>query len=132
MKKHPFHFLWLFVIFLNFYGCATPGVSSSEFRRNLASSKNWDEKTKQNFIEKNPTFGMTKEQIFWMCGSPEKWSKQTIGDVIFETWIYSIPQGGLSLRITTFDFQNGILAGFSGNGRYFSSDKTDDLRNYQK
>lgn len=127
MKK-----LIIFIMGLFIAGCATPGIGTEGFRQNLANKKNWPEETIKDFVSGKLGLGMTKEQIFWLCGSPITWSKYPTKDGIFETWTYWVPHGSISERVTTFDFKDGLLIGYSGNGKYFSDKHSEDLRNFEK
>jgi len=127
MKKIYFVVL---VFFLN--GCATPGIGTESFRKELATKKDFPKDTVSDFVAGGIKLGMTKEQIFWICGSPMNWSKYPSKEGIFETWSYWVPHGSISERIVTFDFKDGILIGYSGNGKYFSDKYSEDLRNFTK
>lgn len=123
-------FFVLLIFFLN--GCATPGIGTESFRKELVAKKDFPKDTALDFIAGKIKLGMTKEQIFWICGSPMNWSKYPGEESMFETWSYSIPQGSISERILTLDFKDGILIGYGGNGKYFSDKYAEDLRNFTK
>lgn len=127
MKKTLFVIL---IFFLN--GCATPGKGTQSFRKDLVAKKDFPKDTALDFISGKIKLGMTKEQIFWICGSPMSWSKYPGKECIFETWSYLVPHGSLSERIVTFDFKDGMLIGYSGNGKYFSDKYSEDLRRLTK
>jgi hypothetical protein len=115
-------------------GCATPGLGTNDFRRELFNKKDWPIETKQNFIDGKVCLGMTKEQVFWLLGSPLTWSNFPIDGNIYETWSWGLrtPSSSDSGWITTFDFKDDVLIGYSGRGKYFSYKGIEDLRNYKK
>jgi len=121
---------------LGLAGCATtPGIMSDEFRKELAAKKDWPQDTKQSFIDGKIKLGMTKEEVFFLVGSPLNWSKYTTKDGVFETWSWWQPpvsQAMNSVLITSFDFKDGVLVGYSGEGRYYDKNGTEDLRDYSK
>jgi len=118
------------ILLLN--GCATPGVVGVLKNKGTLTAifnrhKDWDEKTKDSFIQGKLQLGMTKGQVLYLQGSPNNWSKYKIGEDIYETWIYPLSVADYS----TCDFNNGFLVGYSDRGRYYSSEGIDDVRKYE-
>jgi len=67
--------------------------------------------------------GMTKQQVFWLRGSPAYWSRQEIDGHKYESWTYT-------LFPDVYDFRDGVLVGHGYAGRYYSKEGVDDLRSY--
>jgi hypothetical protein len=93
----------LILCLLLLYGCATPGLVG----------------------DRKVNIGMTKEQVLWAVGSPLNWTRQTIDGKVYETW--SFWNDGY-----TYDFVDNILVGYSVRGRYYSKDKTIDVRDWSR
>src|SRR3989339_356328 len=113
-------------------GCATPGIVgvlkdrgalSTIFNKHL----DWDEKTKDSFIQGKLQLGMGKGQVLYLQGSPASWSKYKIGEDVYESWSWEMSVAYYS----TCDFKNGILIGYHRRGRYYSSEGIDDVRKYE-
>ena len=113
-------------------GCVTAPLSVGYVDINNKSAmvdifdkhKDWDEKTKDSFINGKLQIGMTSLQVLYLQKVPIYWSRHKIGDDTYETW--SLPWVGPDHW--TCDFKNGILTGYSMKARYYSSEGIDDLR----
>ena len=134
MKK-----IGLLIILLFLCGCATPGLISCDFRKSLVTKKSWPAETVKDFVDGKTTIGMTKEQVFWLNGSPLHWTRYPTKDGIFESWFYAgstssylLPVGDCTDLLTSFDFKDDRLIGYSGNGKYFSANQTEDVRSFSK
>ena len=116
--------LLIAVIFLS--GCATAplaietvDINNETVMTNIFNKqKDWDEKTKDSFINGRLEVGMTTLQVLYMQKVPVYWSKHKVGEDVYETW--SIPWSGPDHW--TCDFKNGILTGYSTKARYYSSE----------
>jgi hypothetical protein len=125
--------LLIISIILLLSGCATPGVSIPEFRKELANKKDWPKETTYDFIEGNIKLGMTKEQILWLAGSPLYWTKYPTKEGIFESWFYQdVSFATAAKKVTSFDFKDNILIGYNYRGKYYSKEYPEDIRNYTK
>ncbi|MBU4346244.1 MAG: hypothetical protein KKH29_02830 [Candidatus Omnitrophica bacterium] len=131
MNKTQLIVAWMLVILL-LNGCATPGVVGFFKDRGTLTGifnkhKDWDEKTRESFIQGELQLGMSKGQVLYLQGSPNNWSTYKIGNDIYETWMSPMSVS----KYSTCDFKNGVLTGYSIRGRYYSSDGVDDVRNLQ-
>lgn len=130
MRKIHIFILGLFILLS---GCATSGLGNKDFRQSLINKKDWPKDTIQDFISGKIKLGMTKEQIFWLVGSPLYWIKYPTKEGIFESWFYECPRGASYNQMTwSYDFKDNILIGYSGNGRYFGKENIEDVRNFKK
>jgi|GEM_PF-6483773 len=130
----------LIVLLLCFGLCGcTAATAISSNRKNLIKS-DWPKDTLQEFREGIIKIGMNKEQVFFLLGAPQYWTKHELQEGIFESWFWAAPEQTKVMWVTTCDFKNGILTGYSGGvssrlstkGCYYSKDKIEDVRDFKK
>jgi outer membrane biogenesis lipoprotein LolB len=131
MNKKQLIVTWVMTALL-LSGCATPGVVGVLKNRGTLTAifnkhKDWEEKTRDSFIQGKLQLGMSKGQVLYLQGSPNNWSKYKIGQDIYETWMSPMSINEYS----TCDFKNGVLIGYSIRGRYYGTEGVDDVRKYE-
>ena len=125
-------------------GC-TPGFITTKtdtayYTKLIERHPQWPKSTLRHFKSGRIMIGMTKEQIFYLLGSPHYWIRHNINGDIYETWLYAAPEYTSSGNIMSCDFKNGYLTGFSGGnsnsfstkGCYHTKGKVLDVRDWQK
>jgi outer membrane protein assembly factor BamE (lipoprotein component of BamABCDE complex) len=128
----------LFGLILFVSGC-TAATAISKNRESLIK-KDWPQDTIEDFRQGVIEIGMTKEQVFYLLGSPYYWTRYELQEGIFESWFYASPEQTKKMFVASCDFKNDILIGYSGGstsailstkGCYYSKDKNFDVRNYK-
>jgi len=127
----------LIILILFLSGCTAATAISKN--RDVLIKENWPRDTIGDFRQGVIKIGMTKEQVFYLLGSPYYWTRYELSEGIFESWFYAAPEQTKIMFVASCDFKNGILTGFSGGttsgwstkGCYYTKDKVFDVRDYK-
>jgi len=131
----------LIVLLLCFGLCGCTAATAISSNRKSLIKSDWPKDTLQEFREGIIKIGMNKEQVFHLLGSPGYWTRYELQEGVVESWFWAAPEQSKLAWVTSCDFKNDVLIGYSGGqisnlfttkGCYHTKDKDFDVRNYKQ